>query len=1109
MLQNHCDQSSSNNNSNNSVSGSSNNLCFNTEVQLKAARMRICHCNRCVGRKRSRTTAWRHERRKNASAGNAAVNASNLAIRTGADHDSSCNDLDVICDGEMKLSEATNPELEEKHAFVQVQEQAPVSAAAAALMPVPVAPEVLDSAAPEEAEATAPVAVSSSDTIPPGLGLMAATNSRAVVHCPLYVGSRWSIEQACVALVDLQTRHIVSNNFMVELFCLLKRHILPEDNQLPSCYSARKMVTDLNSVPVRETHMCVNDCKPFVDPVGQPLQQHQVKCKNDGCEERRYEQLNVTPESITPKILSTLTPRKVFHHFLLRDILRSLFSDATTVECLEQAWKYQNIRSKRLADIDSQPDATYMPAVPYNNPIENEAYAREARAKERSRMTDIWDSPKWQKRVIDNKFLSAESPANIVLAISTDGVNPFRKEMYSVWPIMATVLNYPSAIRTAFNRVLLLGLISGPLQTKKITTYLKIVVNEINELYASGVEVYDALHNKTRLVRVQILLILGDYPATCKMLRQKGSGAKAGCTICHHRGIYSQQFKRTTYTNHKQYLTHIVPLRTVEELKTAAVESDNCDKKADAANHPAVVSGKMGTGAFDTLVMQDEDGGSRSFDPDMSPPETMHVIEGVMLRLFSTFMGLREKKKAKSSPASALNSESTSAPASASSVSSDSKSPDYLLDASQKALIEARLSSITLCTNFCSKAPRKILRHLNSTKANDWHHMLCYLMPYAFRDIFPEPLNSTLMKFCKVMKSLLSYTVYGTELDKLHIDVISVVAKLEDLLPETVFTIQFHRLVHMVQYVQMWGPCKSYWMYPFERYVGFLVKLVHSRVHPEKNLINNHILFSTAEKLQANFDRERRRLGVENKEIKTTEWNRKYKLADYVGMERRETVMQPVLLGEGKEVNQKSYWEGEDQQEEWAALDLFYKRQYPEYAALVAEWEVDVRIYGKRKRLAEAKRLYPLCSWTRRSGVQLTSNETLMQLMSKSLTKFMKAKVGRYVIRAAEAERNVKTQQSNIAVPFLGKNGVIHWYVGRVLYFFKHFFVERRDYACIKWFKRSSDDPTIIAQIVHLEKGDRDIILPLELLQSAELVLLGDHLNANGVVRNVKCVIPL
>src|SRR4051794_23832233 len=100
-------------------------------------------------------------------------------------------------------------------------------------------------------------------------------------------------------------------------------------------------------------------------------------------------------------------------------------------------------------------------------------------------MRDIWDSLKWNERVIENGFLNENEPLNLVIALSCDGVNPFRKNVnHSTWPIMASILNYPVQIRNKFNRLLLLGLIPGPDQPKQLTTYMRMIVDEMNELYA-------------------------------------------------------------------------------------------------------------------------------------------------------------------------------------------------------------------------------------------------------------------------------------------------------------------------------------------------------------------------------------------------------------------------------------------------------------------------------------------------------------------------------------------------------------------------------------------------------------------------------------------------
>jgi len=127
----------------------------------------------------------------------------------------------------------------------------------------------------------------------------------------------------------------------------------------------------------------------------------------------------------------------------------------------------------------------------------------------------------------------------------------------------------------------------------------------------------------------------------------------ASTLINRHVGVYDDRIRRVTYTGHGEYVKRdgILPLRTAAELIAAAVSSDEFNKtgRIESDSHPSKQSGKIGTSAFDKLVMKEINTapaiGSaaayevRSFDPNMCPPEPMHIIEGVMLRLFQTFMG--------------------------------------------------------------------------------------------------------------------------------------------------------------------------------------------------------------------------------------------------------------------------------------------------------------------------------------------------------------------------------------------------------------------------------------------------------------------------------------
>ena len=82
---------------------------------------------------------------------------------------------------------------------------------------------------------------------------------------------------------------------------------------------------------------------------------------------------------------------------------------------------------------------------------------------ESTMLFDIQDSPIW-KETYKNIFLG--DPNGIILALNTDGVNPYKhnKVSYSMRPILITLLNLPSHLQTSFNNLWLVGIIppNGP-----------------------------------------------------------------------------------------------------------------------------------------------------------------------------------------------------------------------------------------------------------------------------------------------------------------------------------------------------------------------------------------------------------------------------------------------------------------------------------------------------------------------------------------------------------------------------------------------------------------------------------------------------------------------
>ena len=58
----------------------------------------------------------------------------------------------------------------------------------------------------------------------------------------------------------------------------------------------------------------------------------------------------------------------------------------------------------------------------------------------------------------------------------------------------------------------------------------------------------------------------------------------------------------------------------------------------------------------------------------------------------------------------------------------------------------------------------------------------------------------------------------------------------------SIFLISFHYLLHVVESIEDFGPCRGYWQFPMERMCGMLIPLVKSQVHPYANFWNNLVL---------------------------------------------------------------------------------------------------------------------------------------------------------------------------------------------------------------------------------------------------------------------------
>jgi hypothetical protein len=123
---------------------------------------------------------------------------------------------------------------------------------------------------------------------------------------------------------------------------------------------------------------------------------------------------------------------------------------------------------------------------------------------------------------------------NIRLGLASDGFNPFRtmNVSHSTWPVILIPYNFPPWWCMKAEYSMLSLLIPGPLSPgNNIDVYLQPLIEELNVLWSSGVETYDASRNQTFQMQAALLWTISDFPGYA-MLSGWSTKGKLACPCC-------------------------------------------------------------------------------------------------------------------------------------------------------------------------------------------------------------------------------------------------------------------------------------------------------------------------------------------------------------------------------------------------------------------------------------------------------------------------------------------------------------------------------------------------------------------------------------------------
>ncbi|XP_074287969.1 uncharacterized protein LOC141613133 [Silene latifolia] len=538
--------------------------------------------------------------------------------------------------------------------------------------------------------------------------------------------------------------------------------MLPSDNVLPSkTYEAKKILCSM-SLPYEKIHACRNDCILYYN-------EYELLKSCPTCNVSRYKK----KEGI---------PAKVLWYFPIIPRFERLYSNASDAKNL--TWHHDG----RIKD---------------------------------GKLRHPADSPQW--RFIDGKFPEfGKESRNLRLALSTDGMNPFRSlsTTYSTWP-----------------------------PGNDIDVYLAPLINDLKILWETGVEVYDAYRNELFNLRAMLFCTIQDYPVYGNLSGYTVKG-KAPCPICEDgtMGKWLKSSKKNIYDGHRCFLPDDHYYRKLKK----AFNGDQEFKR-----RPRVLTGIevfekvkdiqiiFGKNHGSTLPKQ----GYKKCSVFWRLPywkhlfvrhslDVMHIEKNVCDSLIGTLLNVPGKTKDGVNARDDLkalgirkelhivdkNNKKFLPPAA------------YTMSRKEKKEFCACLAGVKVPEGYSSNIKSLVSMEnlkLVGLKSHDCHVLMQHLLPVAICSVLPKNVRSTIIKLCSFFNAIYSKVIDPKDLNSLESSIVVILCQLEMYFPPSFFDVMIHLTVHLVREIRFCGPVYLRNQYPFEREMKTYKGYVKNHFRPE------------------------------------------------------------------------------------------------------------------------------------------------------------------------------------------------------------------------------------------------------------------------------------
>ncbi|XP_021829050.1 uncharacterized protein LOC110769375 [Prunus avium] len=584
----------------------------------------------------------------------------------------------------------------------------------------------------------------------------------------------------------------------------------PKPHNFPTTYYAtNKMLKNLG-LGYENIDACVNDCALF-------YKEHVGKDKCPECDEPRYK------SSTNEK--RKKVPQKVLRYFPLKPRLQRMFMSKHTAS--QMRWHFDK------------------------------------RVDEYGVMRHPADSIAWKE--FDRMYPEfAQEPRNIRLGLATDGFNPFgsMSTSYSMWPVVVVPYNLPPWMCMKQQYSIMTLLIPGPKAPgKDIDVYLRPLIDELKELW-EGVPTYDKFTDSGFKMRATVIWTINDFPAYGNLSGWSTKGYLA-CPVCLEDTSHTKLRNKICYMGHRRYLRKNHPWR----------KSCDFDGKYEMRDQPRVFSG-------DEILLQFNH--LRPCKPGKHPDnydrkrkrmpmelnwtkksiffeleywsklkirhnlDVMHIEKNICDNIVGTLLSIEGKTKDTINArldmidmnirrALHLHRDETNLV---------KKYPAiYTLLPHQRQSFCEFLKSVKFPDGYAANISKNVKEDgkISGLKSHDCHVLLQQLLPVGIRPYLPKEVCAPLMELSYFFQQICAKTLKVEDLDRLEVDIVFILCKLEKIFPPAFFDVMVHLAIHLPREAKLAGPVAYRWMYPIERMLGKLKGYVRNRARPEGSIVEGYI----------------------------------------------------------------------------------------------------------------------------------------------------------------------------------------------------------------------------------------------------------------------------